>query len=39
MVKYLLFKWKSMEDRLYFDPTFLDHIYYIETFIDLDEIT
>lgn len=28
-----------MENGIYLDPTFLDHIYYIETFVDLDEIT
>lgn len=30
MVKYLLFHWKSMENRIYFDSAFLDHIYYIK---------
>lgn len=30
MVKYLLFHWKSMENRIYFDSAFLDHICYIK---------
>lgn len=30
MVKYLPFKWKSLENRIYFDLAFLDHIYYIK---------
>ena len=30
-----------MEKRIYFDPAFLDHIYYIErkALIDLDDMT